>query len=141
MIKELTNGQRRAIEALMLTNTTARAAQKAKVSEKSIYVWMKQDHFQTALRKARRNALAHTTTRLQQITARAVDTLEAVMEWDVRSASLGFLPGDGKLGNEGVWTLNPTTAVPLGRKVGWSDKWQRPTISQARPRETSGYLQ
>ena len=80
MNKELTNVQRRAIEALMLTNTIARAAQKAKVSEKSIYVWMKQDHFQTVLRVARRNALAHTTTRLQQITARAVDTIEDVME-------------------------------------------------------------
>ena len=87
MNKELTNGQRRAIEALMLTNTITRAAQKAKVSERSIYVWMKQDHFQTALRKARRNALAQTTTRLQQITARAVDTLEAVMEDEKASSA------------------------------------------------------
>ncbi len=87
MNKELTNGQRRAIEALMLTNTIARAAQKAKVSEKSIYVWMKQDHFQTALRVARRDALAHTTTRLQQITARAVDTLEGVMEDEKASSA------------------------------------------------------
>ncbi len=87
MNKELTNGQRRAIEALMLTNTIARAAQKAKVSEKSIYFWMKLDHFQTALRVARRNALAHTTARLQQITARAVDTLEAVMEDEKASSA------------------------------------------------------
>ena len=87
MNKELTNGQRRAIEALMHTNTFARAAQKAEVGERSIYVWMKQDHFQTALRKARRNALAHTTTRLQQITARAVDTLEAVMEDEKASSA------------------------------------------------------
>ena len=87
MNKELTDGQQRAIEALMLTNTTARAAQKAKVCEKSIYLWMKQDHFQTALRKARRNALAHTTTRLQQITARAIDTLEAVMEDEKASSA------------------------------------------------------
>ena len=87
MNKELTNGQRRAIEALMLTNTIARAAQKAKVSEKSIYVWMKQDRFQTALREARRDALAHTTTRLQQISARAVDTLEGVMEDEKASSA------------------------------------------------------
>ncbi len=87
MNKELTNGQRRAIEALMLTNTIARAAQKAKVSEKSIYLWMKQDHFQTALRVARRDALAHTTTRLQQLTARAVDTLEGVMEDEKASSA------------------------------------------------------
>ena len=94
MNKELTNGQRRAIEALMLTNTTARAAQKAKVSEKSIYVWMKQDHFQTALRKARRNALAHTTTRLQQITARGTPPQECLflLFFDRRLLAVKRLP-------------------------------------------------
>ena len=80
MNKGLTGRQRRAIEALMLTNTIARAAKKAKVGERSIYVWLKQEHFQTALRTARQEALAHTTSRLQQISARAVDTLEGVME-------------------------------------------------------------
>ena len=80
MIKELTNGQQRAIEALMLSNTIAQAAEKAKVSERSIYHWMNQEHFQTALMRVRRNALAHTSTRLQPMSARAVDTLEGVLD-------------------------------------------------------------
>ena len=80
MNEELTNGQRRAIEALMLTNTMTEAAKRAKVTERSIYNWMKQDRFQTVLRQARRDALAQTTTHLQQMTARAVRTLGDVLE-------------------------------------------------------------
>ena len=80
MNEELTNGQRRAIETLMLTNTMAEAAKMAKVTQRSIYNWMKQDRFQTVLRQARRDALAQTTTRLQQMTAQAVHTLGDVME-------------------------------------------------------------
>ena len=41
---------------------------------------MKQESFQTALRAARRDILAHTTTRLQQMSVRALDTLENVMD-------------------------------------------------------------
>ena len=80
MNKALTDGQQRAVEALMLTNTIVDAAKRAKVTERSIYLWMKMDHFQTVLRQARRHALAQTTTRLQQMTARAVDTLGEVLE-------------------------------------------------------------
>ena len=83
----LTNPQRRAIEALMLTNTMARAAKRANVCEKTIYRWMKEDHFQTALREARRDALAHTTTRLQQVSTRAVDTLEGIMDDEKASSA------------------------------------------------------
>ena len=83
----LTNPQRRAIEALMLTNTMARAAKRANVCEQTIYLWMKQDHFQTVLREARRDALAHTTTRLQQVSTRAVDTLEGVMDDEKASSA------------------------------------------------------
>jgi len=45
------------------------------VSEASIYRWMKQESFQTALREARRDILVHTTTRLQQMSVRAVDDI------------------------------------------------------------------
>jgi len=87
MNKELTKGQQRAIEALMLSNTIAQAAEKAKVSERSIYYWMNQEHFQTALMRVRRNALAHTSTRLQQMSARAVDTLEGVLDDEKASSA------------------------------------------------------
>jgi len=36
---------------------------------------MKQESFQTALREARRDILVHTTTRLQQMSVRAVDDI------------------------------------------------------------------
>jgi alpha-D-ribose 1-methylphosphonate 5-triphosphate synthase subunit PhnG len=80
MNEQLTTKQNKTIEALLLTNTIDRAAKRANVSEASIYRWMKQESFQTALRAARRDILAHTTTRLQQMSVRALDTLENVMD-------------------------------------------------------------
>ncbi len=80
MNEQLTTKQNKTIEALLLTNTIDRAAKRANVSEASIYRWMKQKSFQTALRAARRDILAHTTTRLQQMSVRALDTLENVMD-------------------------------------------------------------
>ncbi len=53
MNEQLTTKQNKSIEALLLTNTIDRAAKRANVSEASIYRWMKQESFQTALRKAR----------------------------------------------------------------------------------------
>jgi transposase len=87
MTRELTQRQQRAIQALITTNTISQAAKKAKVSERSVYLWINQDHFQTSLRDAREKALGHTSTRVQQITARAVKTLEDIMDDDKNSAS------------------------------------------------------
>ena len=87
MHKELTYRQQRTIQALVLTNTIVAAARKVKVSERSIYKWMKQDHFRTVLQEARENALGHTSTRLQQISACAVDTLVGVMKDEKASAA------------------------------------------------------
>ena len=63
MNEQLTNLRNKTIEALLPTNTIDRAAKRANVSEASIYRWMKQESFQTALRAARRNILTQTTTR------------------------------------------------------------------------------
>ncbi len=63
MNEQLATLRNKTIEALLLTNTIVRAAKRANVSEASIYRWMKQKSFQTALRAARRDILAHTTTR------------------------------------------------------------------------------
>ena len=67
MNEQLTTLQNKTIEALLLTNTIDRAAKRANVSEASIYRWMKQESFQTALRAARRDILAHTTTRFRKV--------------------------------------------------------------------------
>ncbi len=88
MNEQLTTKQNKTIEALLLTNAIDRAAKRASVSEASIsYRWMKQESFQTALRAARLDILAHTTTRLQQMSVRALDTLENVMDDEKASAA------------------------------------------------------
>jgi hypothetical protein len=48
---------------------------------------MKQESFQTALREARRDILVHTTTRLQQMSVRAVDALEQVLDDEKATAA------------------------------------------------------
>ena len=82
MNEQLTNKQRKAIEALLVTNTINRAAKRANVSDSSLYRWMRLESFQTVLREARRDILVHTTTRLQQMSVRAVDALEKVLDDD-----------------------------------------------------------
>ena len=72
MNKELTHRQRLSIEALVLTNTIAQAAKKAKVGERTIYAWLTQDHFQS---------LRHDMLR-----RRAGGTLGALLDNLVRSA-------------------------------------------------------
>ena len=60
------------------------------MSEASIYRWMKQESFQTALRAARRDILAHTTTRLQQMSVRALAALSvAATKRRIRSSRKG----------------------------------------------------
>ena len=76
MNEQLTTRQNKAIEALLLTNTIDRAAKRANVSEASIYRWMKQESFQTALRAARRDILAHTTIRRHRRHRRTTQNLE-----------------------------------------------------------------
>ncbi len=70
MNEQLTNKQRKAIEALLVTNTINRAAKRANVSDSSLYRWMRLESFQTALREARRDILVHTTTRLKTVEAK-----------------------------------------------------------------------
>jgi hypothetical protein len=55
------------------------ASQVAKVSEATLYRWLAEPAFSTALRQGRRAAVEHSATRLQAIAADAVDALSAVM--------------------------------------------------------------
>ncbi len=72
---DLTIRQDKAIAALLTCRTIAEAAKLAQVGERSIYRWLKQDTFQSHLRRARRQALSQALGRLQQVADRAVDTL------------------------------------------------------------------
>ena len=71
--------EERAIRALLTQRTIADAARQARVSERSMYRWLKDDRFREELRQAHREALNHTAGRLQQISQDAVQALHAVI--------------------------------------------------------------
>ncbi len=78
--EDLTIRQEKAITALLSCRTVAEAAKLAQVGERSIYRWLKQDTFQSHLRRARRQALSQALGRLQQVADRAVDTLDTILD-------------------------------------------------------------
>ena len=78
--EDLTIRQEKAITALLSCRTVAEAAKLAQVGERSIYRWLKQDTFQSPLRRARRQALSQALGRLQQVADRAVDTLDTILD-------------------------------------------------------------
>ena len=78
--KDLTIRQEKAIAAMLSCQTVAEAAKLAQVGERSIYRWLKQDTFQSQLRRARRRALSESLGRLQQVADRAVDTLDTILQ-------------------------------------------------------------
>jgi Helix-turn-helix domain len=69
-----------AIGALLQTQTLADAAQILGIGERTLRRWMKRPDFQGAYRAARQQAVAQAITRLQQITGKAVTTLEAIID-------------------------------------------------------------
>jgi hypothetical protein len=78
--EKLTRKEEQAIAAL-LTHPTINAAAKAiKVSEATLWRWLQLPAFQRRYRAARAASVAHAIMRLQQVSARAVDTLEAVLD-------------------------------------------------------------
>ena len=77
-LEDLTIKQEKA--ALLTCQSVADAAKLAAVAERSIYRWLKQDTFQSHLRRARRQALSQALGRLQQVADRAVDTLDTTLQ-------------------------------------------------------------
>ena len=78
--EDLTIKQEWAIAALLSCQSVAQTAKLALVGERSIFRWLKQDAFQSHLRRARRQALSGVLGRLQQVADRAVDTLDAILQ-------------------------------------------------------------
>ncbi len=87
-LNDLTIRQDKAIAALLTCRTIAEAAKLAEVGERSIYRWLKQDTFQSHLRRARRQALSQALGRLQQVADRAVDTLDTILD-DKKATTAG----------------------------------------------------
>ena len=80
-IERLKPNQQRSIEALLVTRTFAAAAAKAGVDRRTIYRWLREDEiFREEFGAARRETMAQTTARLQEISKDAVETLAAIIK-------------------------------------------------------------
>ena len=84
--KEPTNKQLNFMFALLSEPTTIQAYQKANISEKTAYVWLKDTDFQMYFKQLRLDFIKNTTAKLQANTTRAVDTLVNIMENENLSA-------------------------------------------------------
>jgi hypothetical protein len=78
--EKLTRKQELLIAALLTAPTIGEAAQIVGVSEPTVGRWLKRPDVQRAYRAARQQAVAQAITRLQQITGKAVGTLEAILD-------------------------------------------------------------
>ena len=79
MSEKLSRRQEGAISALLAQSTLTQAAEVSGVAESTLRRWLKQESFQAAYRRARREAVGQAIARLQHVTTVAVNTLEAVM--------------------------------------------------------------
>ena len=79
-LQEKLGGKREAaILALLTARSIEDAARSAGVPPRTLHRWLLEPEFDTAYRKARRNAFAQATARLQQATGAAVSTLLKIM--------------------------------------------------------------
>jgi AcrR family transcriptional regulator len=76
----LSANQQRAISALLLESSVREAAKTAKLSEPTLYRWLKDEAFKKAYLEARRLATGQAIAQLQQSSAKAVKTLCDVMD-------------------------------------------------------------
>lgn len=74
-MSHLKGKQAKGIEALLTSDTIEKAAQKAGVTRKTLYRWMKKDIFVKELNQAKRQLVQHGILRLQRATKDAVKTL------------------------------------------------------------------
>jgi len=77
--KELTPKKHKAIVALMEERTIAEAAEKAGVGERTLYRWLKEPDFKTALIEAETQHAETASRRLAYGTRYALDTLLRIM--------------------------------------------------------------
>jgi phage terminase small subunit len=80
MTDNLTPKQRKAIEALLTTGSDSQAAQAANVSRDTIYRWLKQAEFKTALEEATAEAINNLSRSLVGLGDQAIETLRDTME-------------------------------------------------------------
>jgi pantoate kinase len=77
--KTLTHKQLRTIVALVTEPSIPKAAEVAKVGQRTIYDWMKQPEFKAALREARRESFTQAVSLAQRYAPLAMTTLAKVI--------------------------------------------------------------
>jgi hypothetical protein len=77
---QLSANQHRAIAALLSESSICDAAKAAKISEPTLFRWLKDEAFNTAYMKARRQATMQAIAQLQQSSSKAVKALCDIME-------------------------------------------------------------
>lgn len=77
--QKLTRSRERAIAALLSERSAKAAAEKAGVSETTLYRWLRHPDFQVPYRQARRNVVEHALAGLQDATGSAVGALRRNM--------------------------------------------------------------
>lgn len=98
MPENLTPRKRKAIEALLTTCDTTKAAQAAGVSRDTVYRWLKQEVFKNALEAGAKEALESLSRSLVSISSKAIETLEAALAYDIKAPSTRVRAADVILG-------------------------------------------
>ena len=80
MNKQLTSRQHRAVESLIVGTSISDAAKQANINERTLYRWLQQEEFQSAVRRIRQLSLTQLATHLQHMAGRAAGTLDEIME-------------------------------------------------------------
>lgn len=84
---KLTASQQRAIFALLTAPNIRDAAKQAKVSETTLFRWLRDEAFNKTYLEARRQAASQAIAQLQQCGSEAVETLREIMKDRQASAS------------------------------------------------------
>lgn len=75
----LTPRQEQFLSALLTENSITTAAKRANCAHRTAQRWLKQPQFPEAYRQARREGVARATSRLQAVSAEAVETLRSIL--------------------------------------------------------------
>ena len=77
---QLTPRQHRAVESLTVCTSIPSAAKHAGVGKRTLYRWLQQEEFQSAVRRVRQLSLTQLATHLQHMAGRGAGTLNEIME-------------------------------------------------------------
>jgi hypothetical protein len=79
-LKELTSAQRKAIPHLLACRNVETAARASGISERTLYRWLADDYFYSAVASAEGDAIDYAVRRLVKLADKAIDTIEAVLD-------------------------------------------------------------